>query len=762
MTSGQGRAIRELNEIQSAGPDGFEIIAPPEIVNGALMAGISLRLGLMETREGGLELLEREEFWIIIPSDFPFDYPGLRVLHDRFAAFPHVIWTHTICLYQSKIEWNPADGLYGFFDRLRFWLGRAAINDMDTVEGPLEPPHHGTDFSQVPFVVRCNAPVPAGETWFGLAELEKTPNRIELIAWNDLLGGPPKCHLLAVAIILAKSLPMEFPRKGADFFKELMKQGVDRDRILKHLSLAAFFSSEGEPIHLVIGLPMRRAADGSIKLHFAVWTTDAEFANLLRNTLSKEGDSEKLTELRKEISDWLYSTFESYNIKWCQVLEDRSEIMVRRDIGTPVSWFAAKRILILGCGALGSWAAEILARANPLMIHLVDNTIVKPGVLARQNFRLEDIGANKATALAKRLESIAFGIQVVGFNLEAHRFLTDKPEDLNNYDVILDCTASSIFQMKLERDWNRLPAKKPPLISIITDARAQHTLCLVVGQDAQTGLWDGYVKLKQRLCHEQGRRDTISAFYSERSTEHMFQPEPGCSDPTFVGSTADVSGLVSTSLNLAVGQGIGGGTITGIAISSQTSTSKSGDASTFHMPNFQEAIAAHYRIRISQNVFSEARGWVKQNNRIRSPQHETGGLLWGLWDDAVGIIWIFDASGPPPDSRHDPGHFLCGTQGTVAEHNQRTKISHGTCGFIGFWHTHPDMPSEQSPTDVHGMATLVSSFGQNQRRSFMLIFGRTGGTPTAGVYVYESRHVARTTELVSIGTSQFTLRKSVV
>jgi molybdopterin/thiamine biosynthesis adenylyltransferase len=762
VTTGQSRAIRELNEIQSADPDGFEIIAPPEITNGTLMAGISLRLGLIETREGGLELMEREEFWIIIPPDFPFDYPSLCVLHDRFAAFPHVIWTHAICLYQSKIEWNPADGLYGFFDRLRLWLGRAAINDMDAVEGPLEPPHHGTDFSQVPFVVRCNAPVQAGETWFGLAELEKTPNRIELLAWNDLLSGPPKCPLLAVAIILAKSLPMEFPRKGADFFKELLKQGVDRERILKHLALAALFSSDGEPVHLVIGVPMRRAADGSVKLHFAVWTTDADFANLLRHTLSKEDDPEKMTALRKEISDWLYSAFESHNIKWCQVLEDRSEIIVRRDHGTPIAWFAGKRILVLGCGALGSWAAEILARTNPKAIHLDDNAIVKPGVLARQNFQLADIGANKAVALTQRLESIAFGVSVVGFNLEAYRFLTEKPEDINNYDVVLDCTASAIFQMKLERDWNRFPTDKPPFISFITDARAQQALCVVLGQNARTGVWDAYVRLKQKLCYEENRREIVTAFYSKRSTEPMFQPEPGCSDPTFVGSTADVSTLVSTVLNLAVGRNIGAGTATGITVTSPKTDGKSGAVAIIHLPAFEETTVADYRIRISRTVFNEARGWVKQNNRIRSPSHETGGLLWGQWDDAIGVIWIFDASGPPHDSKHDPGHFLCGVRGTINEHNHRIKSSHGTCGFIGFWHTHPDMPSEQSPTDIHGMANLVSSFGQNQRRSLMLIFGRTSGTPTAGAYVYESRHLGQSSNLVSVGLAQFVLRTSVV
>ena len=169
-----------------------------------------------------------------------------------------------------------------------------------------------------------------------------------------------------------------------------------------------------------------------------------------------------------------------------------------------------------------------------------------------------------------------------------------------------------------------------------------------------------------------------------------------------------------------------------------------------------------YEVRISEKVYREARAWVRQSNRIRSPQDETGGLLWGLWDDVVGVIWVFDASGPPPDSLHDPGHFVCGVEGTVEEHVHRVERSRGTCGFIGFWHTHPDMPSQQSSTDIVGMAKLVSRMGQNQQRALMLIFGRTKGRPSVGVYVYESESLLQATELVAVDIGQIELKTAVV
>jgi integrative and conjugative element protein (TIGR02256 family) len=156
------------------------------------------------------------------------------------------------------------------------------------------------------------------------------------------------------------------------------------------------------------------------------------------------------------------------------------------------------------------------------------------------------------------------------------------------------------------------------------------------------------------------------------------------------------------------------------------------------LPEILEYEVGSYRIRIASKLFNEARGWVKQNSRRRTSTHETGGLLWGMWDDAIKTIWLYDLSGPPSDSLHAPAHFMCGTSGTIQEHEARVKKTHGVTGFVGYWHTHPDIPSEQSMTDIEAMASLVSSVGHNQRRAIMLIFGRTKGRSTAGVYVYEN------------------------
>lgn len=762
MTPGQQRAVKELKRIQFSDPDRFEILTEPEIVNDWLFINISLKLGSMELADGGLDLREREDFILKVPPDFPFDKPVIRVAHKRFAKFPHVIWRTLLCLYQSSIEWNPTDSLYGFFDRLLLWLKKAAMNDMDPHEGPLEPPHYNTDFTQLPFVIRRNTPFLVGETWFGLAELKKYPNRMELVAWNDLSGEWPEETTPALVIVLTDSMPIEFPSYGKGLFDELDNQGIDKHRVLLNLRLTAKLTAEGEPAYIVLAIPMRRSPEGEEKFHIAVWSISPDSAHSLRLASPSDKDPDQLSEIKEKLDSSTLKIIELSKVSWCKILEDRDEILVRRDTGTPMSWFRDKKVLILGCGALGSWVAEIISRSNCKLIHLVDNSIVKPGLLVRQNFRLDDIGENKAIAIGRRLKKISHVSSIEGFSIEAHKFITEDKVRFAGYDLVLDCTASSIFQMKLERDWGQFKPQSPALASLIIDGKAKSCIGVVLPNNCLESIWGAYINLKHRLCLDGDQKEILESFYNtEKIAGELFQPEPGCSDPTFVGSTADIMILVSTALNQIIRCSEYNNMPMGISFSSPI-IDRIGSLRSIPLPESLEIETGHYRVRVCNNVFTETRGWVKHNNRERSHNHETGGLLWGAWDDTINVIWVFDASGPPPDSSHDPGHFLCGVEGTLSEHEKRVKRSYGTNGFVGFWHTHPNTASKQSLTDLFGMSTLVAQFGQNQKRALMIIFGRNIENPSAGIYIYENIEIGLASEEIQISEAQITMEDFVV
>jgi Prokaryotic E2 family A/ThiF family len=762
MTTGQERALLQLKRLCAARPDDLEITAEPTVEDGWLKAVISIRMGALETHNGGLAFREREEFVLWVPADFPFERPSLQVTHDRFAGFSHVTWSHWICLYRQDADWNPRAGLYGFFEKLRLWLAKAAINDMDPVDAPLEPPHHVTDSSQAPFVIRANAPVPAGTPWIGYAALKTYANRVELAGWTNIGEHWTAGTIPALAVILPHALPLEFPTKGREFFRELEKQAIDRVAVLRYLAFAALLTQDGDEIHIVLGTPMRRSAAGEPRTHVAVWTTSQTFAKALRLTLQEEDDPPTLSDCRAELAEIIYQDIADTKILFCKVFDDRPEIVVARDHGSAASWFAGKRVLILGCGALGSWIGEIVARAGAAKMHLVDNGLVKPGILARQNFSLDDVGSYKARALAARLQTTSASTLVVGTFADAHTFITEDPGRFRDFDVAIDCTASAIFQVKLERDWRQFARATPPMISLGIDADAKHCIGVSVPRGAAGGLWDAYLQLQYRLCVTSSNGTLIEAFYSDRADGRLFQPEPGCSEPTFVGSTADVMALAANAINVLIGR-LSSGVPCGVGFSSPSGTSERVTFDVLQLAQLAEVDAGQYRVRVTETVYREARGWVQQNNRLRSSNYETGGLLWGLWDDAAEMIWVFDASGPPADSVHSVERFSCGVAGTLDEHNARLKRTHDLCGFVGMWHTHPHMESQQSHVDVGGMATLVSGIGHNQRRALMLIFGRAHGGSNATFYAYESQGAgAANIELVSIASGVQLLETAVV
>ena len=55
--------------------------------------------------------------------------------------------------------------------------------------------------------------------------------------------------------------------------------------------------------------------------------------------------------LKEEFEKILWECLDKAEVDWCPIREARPEIVVRRDIGTPLSWFAGKTVVIWGCGA---------------------------------------------------------------------------------------------------------------------------------------------------------------------------------------------------------------------------------------------------------------------------------------------------------------------------------------------------------------------------------------------------------------------------
>jgi integrative and conjugative element protein (TIGR02256 family) len=127
------------------------------------------------------------------------------------------------------------------------------------------------------------------------------------------------------------------------------------------------------------------------------------------------------------------------------------------------------------------------------------------------------------------------------------------------------------------------------------------------------------------------------------------------------------------------------------------------------------------QVRISHGALAEMRAEARRGARLRGDRIETGGMLIGAIDEAIGCVFIDAATGPPPDSRLSEMHFehgIIGAQEIIDHHNKR---SHKASGFVGMWHTHPQGEAAPSPTDQAGMANLVTPVTGGPTQALMVI-----------------------------------------
>jgi len=740
-TWGQQLALDQLGDIAARSNGALEIMGEPFSGKGGETVGVRLSLATRQYRKtGGIALRDRERVTLTLHPNFPFTVPWLHFAHKRFIGAPHVQWGNYICLYQStETEWAPADGLFGFFDRVDAWFSAAGAGQLDPEDAPLHPPITYPK-SSTTFVIHANAPnVPDDAIyWLGRADLEKIrDNRFDVTKWTHLndwpdaqVDDPP----VAAAILLKCPLPMEFPTKVKDLIEVVERADVTFSLLYKLWRLFALMTPVGQPAYFVLGAPMRRRAAGEpLRQHLTVWEIEAEALEHLRAMIASSGNDDEAT---SNLAHWMVTA----DARWCRVLEDRPELVHRRDRDTLATGLKDKRILLFGCGALGSAAAETITRAGARAVTLVDNGIVGPGLLTRQRYRASDVGLAKATALKDRLLDIGLPCVV---EAEVHNLGTTALThfNLSEWDMIIDATASTRVSHRIEQEL-AAQALEIPLVTLSVSASASDG-CIIVRMPGYAGGPQQIARqAKMEALVSDAGHPLIKAFWPERDEIVIFQPEPGCSAPTFVGSAADIDFHAAALLNLGLGR---------VATLDATQASMDMIAAPWHdgkrsaTPHLRYTFGAYPRFTEQRHGYHVLQSEIAQRGmtaeirrigRTRSEKVETGGLIFGEIDDSHRTIWIDSVSGPPPDSEASPEKFLCGTSGTRDLADIKAKASGGSSRFIGIWHTHPVSRGRPSEDDLAAMIQLLHLQAFPPRQVMMLIVGFAATRPVFNHFLF--------------------------
>jgi predicted acylesterase/phospholipase RssA len=751
LSDGQRLALRQLRSIEAASVGGLEILdsTEPASADGYLVVCVSIDCAGIESQIGGVAIRERELFELLIPPGFPFDDPTVRTPHTRWAGTPHVQWQRQLCLYLAPtIEWIPARGMHGFLERLFEWCKRAASGTLDPEGAPLHAPVAYTSRGAPMVIPRANAPTVTGAPWLGSAVLEHPSDwRYDIVGWEpefdatgDVVTPAPGS---AAAVLLAEPMAWEYPETVDGLLSAISDRGVPMGSLVGHLGWVAWQRPQGAPLIVIVGAPGLGTVGDQLRQHLTAWRIPGADADNLALALTRYFDEARFRAMGEEAIRAVATWSLTAKAEWCRVAEARREIVERRDSKSPLRSFAGKKVVIWGAGALGGPLAECTVRAGAREVVIYDYAPVQPGVLVRQPYTDADIGFPKATALEQKLSAINPRDCVVDGHID--NVLTESLERgdwHDGADIVIDATASIAVQSKLERV-RRLHPQPATIITAVIGHTAEHGVATIAHPE-HTGAAVDTLRAAKLLCARSSRMAPyLREFWPDPPRANLFQPEPGCSSPTFRGSAAEVNalaGLLMTNVARELADPSPGETAVACFAALPTVTDGAPASARFSLPTALVLPDANdtYEVRVAPAAAADMRAWIASCVRRLGPSSETGGLILGQRDDAVGVIWIDEVTDAPADSIESPDEFVCGTAGVEALIARKRKRTSRSLDFLGIWHTHPGMSPAFSPRDLVGMVELLDASDSPGARGLVVIVGWPHERPTLAAYTFEN------------------------
>jgi hypothetical protein len=536
----QSAAVQELRELKKSFPGEFKLRGRPKTISGVWMrVAIQLATGDLEQHPDGLPLQGREDFvlWIGRSDLLP---PLVEVEHDRFVGFPHVLHGRRLCIYLDPgREWDPRQGMTSAINRLHAWLADAAAGRFDprtslfhAVGGVL----YGS--SGLPTVVVRDF---ASPKLIGSAFLtRRTDHRLDL---HPVRADAEQ--LQAPVVAMPTSLPLGVGHTLAEVVtcisRSLSKHSSDADRpdeqqfspFTTALAACASRMPHDSPQIFVLAVP--HSAGGPP--HLLAGRVPAKTANQLRR---------QVRERKSHFIDIALGSLDlDMTMEWCPVSDEREAVTNRRDADRPVSSFQGKHVHVWGCGGLGSWIAEFVARAGAARITLCDPGTVSGGLLVRQNYTESDVGSNKAEALRDRLRLIRDDIEI---DCQPDAIPDHLPESLKDADVVIDATISLVIGQLLDR--LGAGVSMPTMAQVATDVRTG-TLGIITISPAA-----GPLRLNEmdrgigEMVTADGSLEAFHTFWTDVAPEDELIPTLGCSVPTFHGSAADMAAVAAVLTSL--------------------------------------------------------------------------------------------------------------------------------------------------------------------------------------------------------------------
>jgi hypothetical protein len=266
--------------------------------------------------------------------------------------------------------------------------------------------------------------------------LNQSGKQILTPSWGAVINaGDNKKEVTGIWMLL-KDLPIIDPWQPPSTFGELAdvlkKQGIDFYKVLQPLLSSI---RDGEQHFLLLGFSIPTAyGEKPIRIHWQgfllpVLSSGLETQKGYRPNETGKFVRDKLSIISRDIKlDWITSE------NWA------GDQIIKR--GAFPKSFAKQKILVIGCGAVGSMVTELLVRGNVKDIILVDGEDLEVGNLVRHTLVIDDTKKSKAKQLAQRLNSINPHANVIPFTNNFPLVSENGANILRSCDLVIDCTAN--------------------------------------------------------------------------------------------------------------------------------------------------------------------------------------------------------------------------------------------------------------------------------------------------------------------------------
>lgn len=531
----QKAAWRDLTGLAGRNPFVVEV-EDLHVAKGELCVRVRLATGHLATVEGGLPVSpEHEDVILVFTGGFPDRPPTVAVQHDRFLGHPHVLVGTYLCIYLDEDrEWHPAIGVDAVVARILEWFEDAAAGRFDTRAALFHAIGGVPPSPRIGNILVVRRTQPNGRLPLSTATVDvRASHRDDLIRWDDLPNdGDPSSLSGALVVRTADPIP----------------HGLVKVDVLG-AALARVEQAGGPTLADAVTAAeaiLADVTDGWLRVIIDVAHPDDPDLSYLACVLTPAPDPATTS------PDALLNQ----PIRWLTMHDERPAVATRRDYRRPTAAFHGKSVEIWGCGGIGSWIAEFIARAGADNITLRDTRPVGPGLLVRQNYNEDDVGLGKADQLAVRLRSIRDDFEVATETANVLEGLNDG--FTTTADILIDATINVTVAARLD-EWARTTLDAPLMAQVATDPRtATMGLLVVADGDSHIGpatvddaTWDA--------IRDMPDLEQFHGFWTLLDKSDQLVPALGCSTPTFHGSAADLASLAGSLVSL-LGEHVGVGT----------------------------------------------------------------------------------------------------------------------------------------------------------------------------------------------------------